>query len=112
MLTLARDFSVIAVVQRGMGLSDKPRDGYDPATIANDFVALMNRLGHQRFAVVGCDTGMVISYALAADHPDRVVRLAVGESVLPGVTSSPPLFVPALSVNVRRDAHHRGINEP
>ena len=91
---LARDFSVIAVDQRGMGLSDKPRDGYDPATIANDFVALMNQLGHQRFAVVGCDTGMVISYALAADHPDRVVRLAVGESVLPGVTPSPPLFVP------------------
>jgi pimeloyl-ACP methyl ester carboxylesterase len=26
---LARDFEVIAIDQRGMGLTDKPRDGYD-----------------------------------------------------------------------------------
>ena len=94
MPALARDFQVIAVDQRGMGLSDKPRSGYDSATIANDLVGLMDALGHQQFAVVGCDTGMVISYALAADHRDRVARLIVGESVVPGVTPSPPLFVP------------------
>jgi pimeloyl-ACP methyl ester carboxylesterase len=98
MPTLARDYRVVAVDQRGMGLSDKPREGYDPATIANDLAALMDALGHQRFAVVGCDTGMVISYALAADHPDRVERLVVGESVIPGVTPSPPLFVPGTVV--------------
>ena len=34
----------------------------------------MDELGHQRFAVVGHDTGVVISYALAADYPDRVDR--------------------------------------
>jgi pimeloyl-ACP methyl ester carboxylesterase len=94
MPALARDFQVIAVDQRGMGLSDKPRHGYDPATIASDLIGLMDTLGHRRFAVVGCDTGMVISYALAADHRDRVDRLVVGESVVPGVTPSPPLFVP------------------
>src|ERR671911_194716 len=38
--------------------------------------------------------GMVIAYALAADHPDRVERLVVGEAFVPGVTPSPPLFVP------------------
>ena len=32
----------------------------------------MTKLGYERFAVVGHDTGMVISYALAADHRDRV----------------------------------------
>ena len=37
---------------------------------------------------------MVIAYALAADHPDRVERLVVGEAFVPGVTPSPPLFVP------------------
>ena len=31
----------------------------------------MDALGHQRFAVVGHDTGFAISYALAADHADR-----------------------------------------
>ncbi len=74
MPALARDFEVIAVHQRGIGLADKPEDGYDTATLASDPVALMDALGHQRFALVGCDTGMLISYALAADHPDRVER--------------------------------------
>ena len=31
---LARDFKVIAVDQRGIGLTDKPRDGYDAGTLA------------------------------------------------------------------------------
>src|ERR1700704_4744290 len=34
MPALARDFAVVAVDQRGIGLSDKPADGYDAATIA------------------------------------------------------------------------------
>jgi pimeloyl-ACP methyl ester carboxylesterase len=95
MPALARDFQVIAVDQRGIGLSDKPESGYDIGTLANDLVALMEALGHQRFALYGTDTGMPIAYALAADHPDRVVRLVVAEAPLPGVTPSPPLFVPA-----------------
>jgi pimeloyl-ACP methyl ester carboxylesterase len=41
------------------------------------------------------DTGMWIGYALAADHPDRVARLAVAETPLPGVSPSPPLFASA-----------------
>ena len=75
MPALARDFTVIAVDQRGMGLTEKPKSGYDSATLASDLVALMDKLGYQRFSVVGLDTGMVISYALAADHPARVARL-------------------------------------
>jgi len=94
MPALARDFEVIAVDQRGIGLSDKPADGYDTGTIAADLVALMDALGHQRFALYGTDTGMPIAYAVAADHPDRIVRLAVSEAPLPGVTPSPPLFLP------------------
>jgi len=91
---LARDFSVVAVDQRGIGLSDKPQDGYDTATLANDLVALMEALGHQRFALYGTDVGMPIAYALAADHPDRVDRLVVSEAPLPGISPSPPLFLP------------------
>src|SRR5215469_4222459 len=38
MPALARDFEVIAVDQRGIGLSDKPEDGYDTGTLADDLV--------------------------------------------------------------------------
>ena len=96
MPTLARDFQVVAVDQRGIGLSDKPADGYDTGTLAGDLIALMEVLGHQRFALYGTDTGMPIAYALAADHRDRVERLVVSEAPLPGISPSPPLFLPPL----------------
>lgn len=86
MPALARGFSVVAVDQRGIGLSDKPSDGYDTGTAAADLVALMEALGHQRFAMVGVDTGMPIAYALAAVYRDQLDRLAVGEAVIAGVT--------------------------
>jgi pimeloyl-ACP methyl ester carboxylesterase len=96
MPALAEDFQVVAVDQRGIGLSDKPATGYDTGTLAADLVALMDALGHTRFALFGTDTGMPISYALAADHPDRVERLVMAEAPLPGVSPSPPLFLPPL----------------
>jgi pimeloyl-ACP methyl ester carboxylesterase len=96
MPTLARDFQVVAVDQRGIGLSDKPQDGYDTGTLANDLAALMTAFGYQRFAMYGTDVGMPIAYALAADHRDRLERLVVSEAPLPGVTPSPPLFLPPL----------------
>jgi pimeloyl-ACP methyl ester carboxylesterase len=92
MPALAQDFQVIAVDQRGIGLSDRPQDGYDTGTLAGDLVALMDALGHQRFALVGHDTGMWIGYALAADHPERLDRLAVAETPIPGLSPSPPLL--------------------
>jgi pimeloyl-ACP methyl ester carboxylesterase len=92
---LARHFTVVAPDQRGCGLTDRPEDGYDTGTLAADLAALMDALGHRRFAVAGHDTGMWIGYALAADHPGRVARLAVAETPLPGVSPSPPLFANA-----------------
>jgi pimeloyl-ACP methyl ester carboxylesterase len=94
MPALAEDFEVIAVDQRGIGLSDKPHDGYDIGSLASDLVALMGVLGHEEFAVYGTDTGMPIAHALAADYPERVERLAVSEAFLPGIASALPLFVP------------------
>lgn len=95
MPALARDFEVIAPDQRGIGETEKPEDGYDPGNLANDLVALMDVLGHEQFAVVGTDTGLPIGYALAADHPDRVERVALAEVPgPPGAVPQPPLFLP------------------
>jgi pimeloyl-ACP methyl ester carboxylesterase len=96
MPALARDFFVVAVDQRGIGLSGNPQDGYDTATLASDLAALMDALGHYRFAVYGTDVEMPIAYALAADHPGRLDRLVVSEAPLPGISPSPPLFLPPL----------------
>jgi pimeloyl-ACP methyl ester carboxylesterase len=95
MPALARRHTVVAVDSRGAGLSDKPDDGYDAGTLAADLVALMAALGHDRFDVVGHDIGTWTGYALAADHPERVGRLAIVEAVIPGLTPSPPFFGPA-----------------
>ena len=92
---LAHDFQVIVPDQRGTGLSGRPSGGYDTGTLASDLIALMDALGHRRFALAGHDTGMWIGYALAAAHPDRLDRLAVAETPLPGVSPSPPLFANA-----------------
>lgn len=92
MPALAKDFRVVAPDPRGVGLSGKPRDGYDTGTLARDMVALMDSLGHQRFAMVGHDVGMWTGYALAADHPERLDRLAVAEAAIPGISPDLPLL--------------------
>lgn len=97
---LAKSYTVIAVDQRGIGLSDKPAGGYDNGNIAMDLASLMTSLGYAKFAVAGHDTGMVASYALAADYPDRVARVALME--VPGPPSrvaSPPAFLPGPANN-------------
>jgi pimeloyl-ACP methyl ester carboxylesterase len=62
---LARDFKVVAVDQRGIGLSDKPADGYDASALVRELVALMDAVGHPRFARVGWDTGVPMGYAVS-----------------------------------------------
>ncbi len=94
MPALARQFTVIAVDQRGIGRSEKTEGGYDSATLADDQAELMSALGYDRFAVAGHDTGYIIAYALAADHSARVARAILME--IPGppvIAEGPPLFL-------------------
>ena len=49
--------------------------------MARDVVALMNRLGHDRFAVAGHDRGAAVAYRLALDHPESVSQLVVMDCV-------------------------------
>ncbi|MEV6342368.1 alpha/beta hydrolase [Actinoplanes sp. NPDC051851] len=99
MPALAEEFTVVAADPRGVGTSDKPKTGYDTGTLAADMVELMRALGHDRFAMVGHDLGMWTGYALAVDHPDVLTRLALAEAVIPGLSASPPLFMPEAAVD-------------
>ena len=79
---LADDFTVVCPDLRGFGQSSKPPDLPDHAQAskrakARDCIALMERLGHRRFAVVGHDRGALTAFRCAMDHADRVSKLAI-----------------------------------
>ncbi len=79
---LANQFTVVAPDLRGYGDSSKPpttadHEPYSKRAMANDQVALMQRLGFAQFFVAGHDRGGRVAYRMALDHPDRVLRLAV-----------------------------------
>ncbi|MHB8187875.1 MAG: alpha/beta fold hydrolase [Dermatophilaceae bacterium] len=78
---LALKFTVVAPDLRGYGASDKPAAGYDKRTMANDVIALMNHLGHDKIALVGHDRGARVATRFAKDHPDRLDRLVVMDNI-------------------------------
>lgn len=91
MLPLSQHFKVIAVDSRGLGISDKPADGFDVDTLADDMFNLMDTLGHEKFMMAGHDIGVMVGYAMAASRPERIKRIALGEGTIPGASSSPEL---------------------
>ncbi|MDP9649824.1 alpha/beta fold hydrolase [Paraburkholderia caledonica] len=76
--TLARSHTVIVPDLPGYGDSrtrnDQPR--WTKRRVASALVAMMGRLGHERFAVVGHDRGARAGYRLALDHPQCVAAYA------------------------------------
>jgi pimeloyl-ACP methyl ester carboxylesterase len=75
---LAQQRRVVALDQRGHGLSAKPDDGYDFATIVADDVAAAAALGlGQRYAVAGHSWGANVALEFAAAHPEQVGALAL-----------------------------------
>jgi haloacetate dehalogenase len=79
---LAQDFSLVMTDLRGYGDSSKPPDGenhagYSKRAMAQDQVEVMERLGFQKFAVVGHDRGGRVAHRMALDHPNRVTKLAI-----------------------------------
>lgn len=74
---LIDEYQVVCPDLRGYGDSEKARDGYDKKTMAQDIHALMQTLGHRRYAVVGHDRGARVSHRLALDHAEAVTHLCV-----------------------------------
>ncbi|MCG5248270.1 alpha/beta fold hydrolase [Methylorubrum extorquens] len=79
---LAQTHRVIALDLKGYGWSAAPDSGsgenaYAKRRLGAEIVAVMERLGHIRFAVAGHDRGARIGYRLALDEPGRIERLAL-----------------------------------
>jgi pimeloyl-ACP methyl ester carboxylesterase len=60
---------VVAIDQRGHGMSDKPDEGYDFATITGDLVKLIKVFGWERPILVGQSWGGNVMLAFGALHP-------------------------------------------
>ncbi|MDP3226498.1 MAG: alpha/beta hydrolase [Acidovorax sp.] len=79
---LAQRFTLVLADLRGYGDSAKPAGSADHAqyskrTMAADMLAVMQHLGHARFAVLAHDRGARVAHRLAADHPQAVLRLVL-----------------------------------
>lgn len=79
---LASEFTVVATDLRGYGQSSKPRstpdhEPYSKRAMARDQLAVMQKLGFDRFAIVGHDRGGRCAYRMALDFPGNVDKLAV-----------------------------------
>ena len=79
---LAERFRVVCPDLRGYGDSGRPAADpehgvYSKRSTANDMVAVMAALGHERFALAGHDRGGRVGHRMALDHPARVAKLAV-----------------------------------
>ncbi|AEW97599.1 MULTISPECIES: alpha/beta fold hydrolase [Streptomycetaceae] len=85
-LLAASGRTVVCPDLRGYGRSDKPPTDpehrpYAKRAMAADCLAVMRRLGHERFAVVGHDRGAYVATRLALDHPQAVSALTVLDAV-------------------------------
>jgi haloacetate dehalogenase len=78
---LAERFTVVAMDLRGYGWSSAPGSTagklYSKRAMAADVVAIMEKLGFVRFAIIGHDRGARVAYRLALDQPGRVAKLAL-----------------------------------
>jgi len=86
---LAERHTVVVPDLRGYGRSSTPADDaehtvYSKRRMAADVVAVMDALGHDRFAVVGHDRGGRVAYRLALDTPEAVRRLTVMDVIPTG----------------------------
>ncbi|HEX8662817.1 MAG TPA: alpha/beta hydrolase [Beijerinckiaceae bacterium] len=79
---LARTHTVVCPDLRGYGWSSAPKgdpahETYAKRAMGRDVVAVMEKLGHVRFALAGHDRGARVAYRLALDEPGRVERLVL-----------------------------------
>jgi pimeloyl-ACP methyl ester carboxylesterase len=71
---------VLAVDLRGRGQSDAPETGYSMEDHAKDILGMLDGLSIERALIGGHSFGGLLSYYLAALHPDRIEKAVVIDS--------------------------------
>lgn len=72
---LSKHYRVITFDNRGAGRTSAPDRPYSIAGMAQDTIALMDRLGIEKASVLGFSMGGFIAQELALAHPNRVDKL-------------------------------------
>lgn len=84
---LADRYRVVALDQRGRGLSDwDPRRDYYAAAYVRDLDALVRALDLRRFVLAGHSMGGANAFVYAASNPDRLAGLVI-EDMGPGASA-------------------------
>jgi pimeloyl-ACP methyl ester carboxylesterase len=85
-----KNFHVVAVDQRGYGLSDKPQTIADYRTnkLTEDLYHLLNHLGVARCHLAGHDWGGAVCWRFAQAYPQMVERLVILNCPQPGAFKS------------------------
>ncbi len=87
----ARGWHSVAPDLRGHGHSDHPTDAaaYSFEILAEDVLGLADRLGWDRFALVGHSMGGAVAQLVALTHPERLTGLVLASTFhgpVPGIT--------------------------
>jgi pimeloyl-ACP methyl ester carboxylesterase len=82
---LMHDHLVIVPDLRGLGLSSKPKSGFDKKSQAEDIAGVLDRLGITEADLVTHDIGNMVGFAFAMKYSDRVRRFVLIDAPVPGV---------------------------
>lgn len=70
-------FACFAPDSRGFGDTEKPMARVSRTMLADDLIAYLDARGIDTCTLVGHDWGGIIAFKAAIDHPDRITRLAL-----------------------------------
>jgi pimeloyl-ACP methyl ester carboxylesterase len=103
---LAEQYRVIIVDIRGMGSSDKPADGYDKKTMAQDIYALVQYLGLTKVSLLGHDIGGMVAASFAFNHSEATKKLILADGAHPSDGMRYMSLLPAPGAfEAKMDAH-------
>lgn len=74
---LARRYTLIRYDERGCGLSDWDIEDFSVDAWVGDLVAVADRAGHERFALLGMSQGAAVAARYAQANPGRVSHLVL-----------------------------------
>ncbi|MDU6682863.1 MAG: alpha/beta hydrolase [Enterobacteriaceae bacterium] len=79
-------YDIIALDLPGQGDSDKPQTGYDTLTLAGKVFGLMQKLEIERHYLAAHDVGAWVAWPYAMRYSQQVVKLALLDAGIPGIT--------------------------